>query len=79
MGAIYRQWFKSISARTNFNRIDTEPLEFEWNIFEGFNTLQLSGKVNDLLSDLGEAPEIFTRRILFMSMFNDIFCDRKFT
>ena len=39
--------------------------------------MQLCGKVNDLLSDLGEAPETFTGRILFMSMFNDISCDGK--
>ena len=39
--------------------------------------MQLCGKINDLLSDLGEAPETFTGRILFMSMFNDISCDRK--
>ena len=57
--------------------INGEPTEFEWNIFPGFTTLQLCGKVNDLLSDLGEAPEIFTGRVLFMSMFNDISCDRK--
>ena len=37
--------------------------------------MQLCGKVNDLLSDLGETPETFTGRILFMSMF--ISCDRK--
>ena len=46
-------------------------------IFPGFTTLQLCGKVNDLLSDLGDTPETFTGRILFMSMFNDISCDRK--
>ena len=33
--------------------------------------------VNDLLSDLGEAPETFTRRILDMSMFDDIPVERK--
>ena len=38
--------------------------------------MQLCGKVNDLLSDLGETPETFTGRILFMSIFNDISCDR---
>ena len=43
----------------------------------GFTTLQFCGKVNDLLIDLGEAPETFTGRILFMSMFSDISCDRK--
>ena len=34
-------------------------------------------KVTDLLSRLGETPENFTGRILFMSMFNDISCDKK--
>ena len=43
----------------------------------GFTTLQLCGKINDLLSDLGKTPETFTGRILFMSMFNDISCDGK--
>ena len=40
-------------------------------------SLQLCGKINDLMSNLGETPETFTGRILFMSMFNDISCDRK--
>ena len=39
--------------------------------------MQLYGKVTDLLSNLGETPETFTGRILFMSMFNDISCDGK--
>ena len=47
------------------------------NIFPGFTTLQLYGKVTDLLSRLGETPETFTGRILFISMFNDISCDGK--
>ena len=54
-----------------------EPTEFEWNIFPGLTTLQLCGKVTDPLSRLGETPETFTGRILFMSMFNDISCDKK--
>ena len=61
----------------DYDGINGEPTEFEWNIFPGFITLQLCGKVNDLLSDLGETPETFKGRILFMSMFNDISCDRK--
>ena len=44
---------------------------------QGFTTLQLCGKINDLLSDLGQTPETFTGRILFMSIFNDISCDRR--
>ena len=47
-------------------------MEFEWNIFPGFTTLQLCNKVQELLLRLGETPENFTGRIIFMSMFNDI-------
>ena len=59
-----------------YDAINGESTEFEWNIFPGFTTLQLCDKINDLLSDLGQTPETFTGRILFMSMFNDISCDR---
>ena len=38
--------------------------------------MQLCDKISDLLSYLGHTPETFTGRILFMSMFNDISCDR---
>ena len=41
-------WFKSSEYRT-LDGIDGEPIEFEWNIFPGFTTLQLCHKVQDLL------------------------------
>ena len=66
-------WFKSSQGYRNFDRIDCEPMKFKWNIFPGFNTLQLSEEVKILLLRLGETPENFTGRIIFMSMFNDIF------
>ena len=68
---------KSEKSYRDYDGINGEPTEFEWNIFPGFTTLQLCGKINDLLSDFGQTPETFTGRILFMSMFNDITCDRK--
>ena len=49
-----------------------KTMEFEWNIFPGLNTLQLNQEVQDLLLRLGETPENFTGRIIFMSMFNDV-------
>ena len=61
----------------DYDAISGESTEFEWNIFPGFTTLQLCDKISDLLSSMGQTPESFTRRILFMSMFNDISCDRK--
>ena len=65
-------WFKSSSKYRVLDRIGGEPIEFEWNIFPGFTSLQLSHKVQELLLRLSETPENFTGRVIFMSMFNDI-------
>ena len=65
-------WFKSSPEYRTLDRIDGEPIEFEWNIVPGVTTLQLSHKVQELLLRLSETPENFTWRIIFMSMFNDI-------
>ena len=67
-------WITSSRSYRDYDGIDGEPTKFEWNIFPGFDTLQLCDKVKSLLSRLGETPETFTERILFMSMFNDITC-----
>ena len=61
----------------DFEDVKGESTEFEWNIFPGFTSLQLCDKIINLLTSLGQSPETFTGRILFMSMFNDISCDRK--
>ena len=60
----------------DYDAINGESTEFEWNIFPGFTTLQLCDKISDLLSSMRQTPESFSGRILVMSMFNDIFCDR---
>ena len=70
-------WITTSQSYRDYDGISGEPTEFEWNIFPGFTTLQLYGKATDLLSKLEETPETFTGRILFMSMFNDISCDKK--
>ena len=70
-------WFKSSLVYRNFDIIDGEPMAFELNIFPGFKRLQLSQEVKHLLLRLGETPENFTERILFMSMFNDTSCGSK--
>ena len=50
---------------TEIMMLSMESTEFEWNIFPGFTTLQLCGKINDILSDLGQTPYTFTGRIFF--------------
>ena len=52
--------FKSSPVYRNFDRINGGSMEFEWNIYPGFNTLQLSEEVKSLLLRLGETPENFT-------------------
>ena len=42
-------WFKFCLVHRNFDRIDGESVEFEWSIFPGFNTVQLSEEVKSLL------------------------------
>ena len=54
---------------SDFDDVKGESAEFEWNIFPGFTTSQLCDKISNLLSSLGQSPETFTGRILFMSMF----------
>ena len=71
------EWITSSQSYRNFDGINGESTEFEWNIFPGFDTLHLCDKVKDLLSRLRETPANFTGRILFMSMFNDISCGTK--
>ena len=69
--------FKSSPGYRTLDRIDGEPMEFEWNIFPGLTTLKLCHKIQELLSRLSVTPKKFTGRIIFMSMFNDISCGSK--
>ena len=64
-------WFKSSPEYRALDTIDGELMEFEWNVFPGFTTLQLCNKVHEFMSEMGD-PSEFNGRIIFMSMFNDI-------
>ena len=64
-------WFKDSPQYRTLDTIDIEPMEFEWNIFPGFTTLQLISKVQEFMTKMGD-PSQFKGRIIFMSMFNDI-------
>ena len=50
-------WFKSSSEYRTLDTIYGEPMEFEWNIFPGFTTLQFCNKVQEFLSKMSEKPE----------------------
>ena len=55
-------WFRSSPEYRTLDRIDGKPMEFEWNIFPGITTLQLSQEVQELLLRLNETPEILQER-----------------
>ena len=48
-------------------RIDGEPIEFEWNVFPGFTSLQILQEIQNNLQKRNIKPEEFTDRIIFMS------------
>ena len=51
-------WFKSSPAYRTLDRIDGEPMEFEWNISPGFTTLHVD-KVQEFLTKMSKQPEEF--------------------
>ena len=55
-------WLKDSSPHRTFDTIDGEPMEFEWNIFPGFTTLQLVREVQKFMSKMGD-PAQFQGRI----------------
>ena len=59
---------QSVRSIRDIDGINGEATEFEWNIFPGFTTLQLYGKINDLLSDWGQTPETFTGRTIYVNV-----------
>ena len=60
------EWFKSSPEYRTMDRIEGEPMELEWSMFPGFNTLQLSQEVQESLLRLNETPENVKGRVIFM-------------
>ena len=52
------EWITTDKSYRDYDGINGEPTEFEWNIFPGFTTLQLCGKVTDQLSNLGKNQKL---------------------
>ena len=52
----------------DYDAINGESTEFEWNIFPGFTPLQLCDKINDLLSNLGQTPATSQEEFSFVNV-----------
>ena len=67
------EWFTETPQNPELDRIDGEPIEFEWNIFQGFTSFQILAKIQKMMDEMQCDPEQLTGRSIFMSMYNDIF------
>ena len=56
-------WFKDSPQYRTLDTIDEEPMEFEWNIFPGFTTLQLCNKNHEFMSKMGDPSQLPTLSI----------------
>ena len=73
-----RNKFSGIQKNNYFselNRIDGQPMEFEWKIHPGFFTATILNEIQQMMGELQCDPENFTGRIIFMSVLNDIVWD----
>ena len=66
------KWFVESRYFRVLDRIDREPMDFEWKIFTGFTTLGILDETQKMMTELKCEPEHFQGRIIFMSMYNDI-------
>ena len=64
--------FKDSPQYRTLDTNDGEPMDFEWDVFPGFTTMQLVDRVQEFRNKMGD-PAQFQGRSVFMSMFNDIF------
>ena len=70
-------WFQSSLQYNELDRIDGEPMEFEWKNFPGFTTLQILAEIQNKMTEIQCEFEQFPGRIIFMSMYIDIVCGEK--
>ena len=71
--------FMNSSQCPGLDRIDGEPMEFEWTNFPGFTALQIVAEIQNMMTEIKCEPEQFPGRIIFMSMYNDIVWEKKET
>ena len=62
------EWITSSQSYRDYDGISGEPTEFEWNIFPGFDTLQLCDKVKSLLYRLGERHTISQEEFYYVDV-----------
>ena len=60
------QRYSDTNYFSELNRIDGQPVEFEWKIFPGFTTVGFLSQIHQMMGELQCERENFTGRIIFM-------------
>ena len=60
-------------------RIGSKPMVFKWKIFPGFTTLQILAEIHNMMTEVQCELEQFFGRIIFMSMYQDMYGEKKKT
>ena len=64
------RWYSDNDYFSELNRIDGQPMEFEWkDFFPGFTAVGILDEIQQMMGELQCEPENFTSKIIFMSMF----------
>ena len=71
------QWCSNNDYFSELNRIDGQPMEFEWKTFPGFTTVGILNEIQQMMRKLVWTRQLHRQDHLFMSMFNDIAWDAK--
>ena len=64
------KWFLESCNLKDLDRIDGEPMEFEWKNFPGLTTVGILAEIQKMMAESKCEPAQFNGR--FMSMYNDI-------
>ena len=70
-------WFMNSSQCRALDRIDRQPMEFEWTISQDPLHYRFSPQSRTWWAEIQCEPEQFKDRIIFMSMYNDIVWEKK--
>ena len=65
-------WFLNSRQYKELDRVDVEPMEFEWTNFPAFTTLQIFAGSQNMMIEIRCETEQLQGRIIFMSLYNDI-------
>ena len=66
------KWFLDTRYLKDLDRIDEEPMEFEWTNFPRFTSKGVLDEIQRMMTESKCEPEQFKGRVIFMSMYNDI-------